>query len=402
MILLSAILGCSPEVVPPPPSPPSPPPLPITAAAEFEVPDPRQGEVRGVWVTRWSYRSPEDVDQIFADLHEAGFTHVLFQVRGQFDAYYHSQLEPWAAGLTGQLGRDPGWDPLQVAVEAAEDNALELHAWVNVFTLWPSQTVPRSVGVPHPLQVHPDWKIRDRSGRSRHPRHHYQFASPGHPEVQAHLVEVVADIAGRYDIDGIHLDYIRYPGRDFGYDDASVQAAGEVADFDAWRRHQIVSLVQAMDAQVDIPLTAATWGIYEDRWGWRVPGGRDEYHQDSREMLRAGSLRAIAPMIYWPVQGRRGQRLDFATLAVDHVRSRGTGQVWAGINADKLRWEQVADCVRAARRAHTDGVVLFEYLALRDKGWLPRLRVLFDEAMPEHQRHPLTNLAERQSSELGD
>ncbi len=339
------------------------------AAARDEVP-----EVRGVWVTRWSFKRPQDIDRILDDCVAAGFTHVFLQVRGRFDAFYDSDLEPWARELTGTLGKDPGWDPLDHAVEGAHARGLELHAWINVYALWQGGSVPRSVGVPHPMTAHPDWKIRDAVGRTKDARHSYQFASPGNPEVRAHVVAVVSDLAYRYDVDGVHLDYLRYPGSAWGYDEASTRAAvGRTVDFDVWRRNQIRETVALMDAAVDVPLTGAVWGIYEDRWGWGVSGGNTAYLQDSHAMLQDGNLAATAPMIYWPVRAPAGSRLDFKALAADHVEGSGPGRVWAGIDVSKLSWEEVKGCLQASRDVRTNGVVLFEYNALRDKGWLDDL-----------------------------
>jgi uncharacterized lipoprotein YddW (UPF0748 family) len=311
----------------------------------------------------------------------AGLTHVFLQVRGRFDAFYASGLEPWARGLAGTLGEDPGWDPLEHAVKAAHARGLQLHAWINVYALWQGAKAPHSVGVPHPLEQHPDWRIEDRAGNTIGPRHSYQFASPGNPEVRAHLVAVVDDLDERFDLDGIHLDYLRYPGRDWGYDAASLAAArvdGELPeDFDEWRRQQIRETVGAMDAVVDVPLTGAVWGIHTDRWGWGASGGNDTYFQDSHGMLQAGTLAAAAPMIYWPVAAEPGTRLDFATLAADHVAHSGRGRVWPGIDASKLEWAQVVACIEAARESGAHGVVLFEYLALRDNGWLDDLAELW-------------------------
>lgn len=345
---------------------------PTTPDGRFRVPEPDR-EVRGVWVTRWSYRSEADLDAILDDVARAGLTHVFLQVRGRWDAYYRSDLEPWASELSGQLGKDPGWDPLAHAVSAAHARGLQLHAWVNVYAMWQGASTPRSVGVPHALAQHPDWRIRDRDGRpTNDAQHAYQFASPGNPSVQDHVVAVVGDLGGRYDVDGIHLDYVRYPGRDFGFD----SKPSGIDDFDEWRREQIRATVARMDDATDKPLSAAVWGVYRDRWGWHVGGGYDAYYQDSHGMLDQGDLAAIAPMIYWPVAKRPGSKLDFRTLAEDHVREAGSHPVWTGIEASKLTWDEVEACIRAERDVGARGFVLFEYLALRDNGWLDDLEAV--------------------------
>jgi uncharacterized lipoprotein YddW (UPF0748 family) len=360
---------------------PAPAPVPLEEAADEEVEEPvvdpvvvpaPRDEVRGVWVTRWTFRTPQDIDTLLDDAQRAGFTHVFLQVRGTFDAFYRSSHEPWARELSGTLGKDPGWDPLQHAIEGAHARGLELHAWANVYALWQGKGTPKSVGIPHPFTAHPDWSIADKGGATTSAKLSYRFASPGNPEVADHLVAVFDELDERYDIDGLHLDYVRSPGRDWGYDAPSLAAAGQVEDFDAWRRDAIVSTVSRIAEAVDAPLTAATWGLHDDRWRWGLAGasGYGAYFQDAHGMLNKGILDASAPMIYWPVGATKGHKLDFATLVEDHVAHRGPGQIWAGIDAHKLSVEESLACLEAARAADADGVVFFEHKAVRDKGLL--------------------------------
>jgi uncharacterized lipoprotein YddW (UPF0748 family) len=192
---------------------PLPPPVP---------PDDRV-EVRSVWVTRFDYRSPDDVARIMERSAELGFNVVFFQVRGNGTVYYQSDIEPWAFELTGEdpanTGRDPGWDPLATAIEEAHARGLELHAYVNIFPAWRTQRYPPRES----RQLwweHPDWFMADAAGRRMIPRDNgvdstvgdwYSFLSPGVPEVQDYLASVFAELATRYAIDGLHYDYVRYP-----------------------------------------------------------------------------------------------------------------------------------------------------------------------------------------------
>jgi uncharacterized lipoprotein YddW (UPF0748 family) len=86
----------------------------LVPAAAFgsPAPAPATDEVRAIWVTRFEYQSEADVRTILANCAALGFNTILFQVRGQADAYYRSSIEPWAERLGG---RDPGFDPLDVA-----------------------------------------------------------------------------------------------------------------------------------------------------------------------------------------------------------------------------------------------------------------------------------------------
>lgn len=190
---------------------------------------------RSLWVTRWDYKSPDDIAKIFENAKWLGANTVLFQVRGEATAFYNSSYEPWAWELSGDstsfLGLNPGWDPLETAVNEAKNRAVEIHAWVNVFPGWRGiQPVPSRVN--HPWRTNRDWFMVDHYGTLLSPvKSWYTFMSPGIAAVRTHIANVFGEIAKNYPgVDGIHMDYVRYPAhtetggfRDFSYDAESVR-----------------------------------------------------------------------------------------------------------------------------------------------------------------------------------
>jgi uncharacterized lipoprotein YddW (UPF0748 family) len=197
----------------------------------------------------------------------------------------------------------------------------------------------------------------------------YVFASPGNPEVRARIAAVSADIASRYDVDGVHLDYIRYPGEAYSFDMASLyhwESAGE-PDWAEWQRAQVTATVQGVSDAVDVPVTAAVWGIYENSFGWSgVSQGNLDYSQDSRAFLSTGALDANIPMIYWPVADVEGDYLDFRVLVRDHVAHASGRHVYAGISgATEIGASGVIRCIEVAREEGADGVVVFDYTQAR-------------------------------------
>lgn len=331
-------------------------------------------ELRGIWVTRWTWKTEQELRGILQDVDAAGFNAVFFQVRGEFDAFYPSEIEPWGRHLTGTSGKDPGWDPLAVAVEQAHELGLQLHAYLNVFPLWKAGEAVPQEGVPdHAMRAHPEWEIQGPQGRhlltDEQP---YHFASPGNPEVRFRIAQVAADIDYRYDVDGIHLDYIRYPHREASRDPVSVSRYDASKSWEDWQRDQVHATVAGVSAMVSVPVTAAVWGVNENRWGWPgVSQGKHDYYQDSHAMLERGLLDGIAPMVYWPNQSQRGARLDFSTLVADHVSHRAGRHVYVGVNAE-LSYSQLVDCIRSARREGAQGVIVFDYSLIRDN--LDRLK----------------------------
>lgn len=297
-------------------------------------------EMRGVWVTRWTYSSPTDVQNIMKSLGDAGFNAVFFQVRGTFDAYYDSAHEPWASRLAG-LGTDPGWDPLAVAVEAGHANGLQVHAYINTFPMWSGTSEPNSSGIPHAYESNPDWLLDGMTLNSS-----YVFADPAEPGVQARVAAVAADIEAKYDVDGVHLDYIRYHAKGAG--------SGP-------RQAHIEATAQAVNDVVGSTTSAAVWGIHTNVWGWdNVSQGAADYGQDSHAMLASGALDEAMPMAYWPVQDGR---LDFRAIARHHLENTSGKPVHIGISPDALTPQQVKSAVRVALDAGAAGVVFFDAVA---------------------------------------
>ncbi len=339
-------------------------------------------ELRGVWLTRfeWSDGSATDLQQTLAEIADAGFNTVFFQVRGNFDAYYDSRLEPWAAALSGSLGTDPGWDPLQVAVDEAHRHGLQLHAYINVAPLWRGPApVPGEFHYPfkkgNGIRLAP-WRVADEDGVPMPFNDGYVFASLGNPDVRAWTAAVAADIAGRYDVDGIHLDYIRYPGPGYSHDPVSearfvqdTAAGGALAglSWSDWQRAMVQDTVRQVRDAVDVPVTAAVWGIHSDVWGWGgVSEGYADYYQDSRAFLSKGLTDANIPMAYWPVAAVEGDRLDFRAIARDHVAHAAGRHVYMGIGSYDIGYDQTLRCIEAAREEGAQGVVLFSWSSVAD------------------------------------
>ncbi|MBC8216139.1 MAG: family 10 glycosylhydrolase [Candidatus Marinimicrobia bacterium] len=162
-------------------------------------------EFRSTWVITWNHISSSDTPaqgmeriRIIMDNHKAAnMNAVLFQVRQSGTAYYNSSFEPYGSYSGYEY---PGYDPLAYAVEQAHLRGLELHAWFNTFAA--ASTYPGT-----PAAEHPEWVCRDRDGLSMSS---YRALSPGLEDVREYTVNVAMEIVNNYDIDGLHLDYVRW------------------------------------------------------------------------------------------------------------------------------------------------------------------------------------------------
>jgi uncharacterized lipoprotein YddW (UPF0748 family) len=329
------------------------------------------GEMRAVWITRFAFNDRATLEAIIDRAAAARFNAVFVQIRGQGDAYYRSAHEPWAQRLTGVLGRDPGWDPLQVAIDRARGHGLELHAYFNVLSGWhASQPIPEAEGpVQHPLRAHPQWLAVDSSGDNRDSE--YRWLSPGNPAVRAHIAATARDLLARYDVDGLHLDRIRTPGADYSRDAVTLAAyAAARADDPAltwgdFMREQVNQMVADLyqvvaETRPRIRMSASVWGIYRPLPGCSTSQGWAGYHQDSLAWLERETIDAIVPMIYWPIAP--GACTDWSTLLDGFVAARAGRHVWAGMHAlDGGAWDfaQVRARIERGRDAGAQGVVIF-------------------------------------------
>jgi len=334
-------------------------------------------ETRALWVSRFEYASPEDLAEVMDRASEAGFNLVYLQVRGRADAFYRSSYEPWAANLTGVLGQDPGWDPLGTAVEEASRRGLEVHAWINAFPGWAGATPPPPSEPLHAFLEHPDWVMVDEGGEDMPYSGESRWMTPGHPGVRSRLAAVAADIARRYGVGGVHLDYIRYPSPDYSFDVRSLRAYDSIlalepgVGFDEVRRRFVTWAVEetrdSLDGvNPDLELSAAVWGIFQNKLGWSaVSSGYETVLQDARAWDRLGIVDALVPMVYWPLAEAYGDRLDFAYLADEHTMSI-QGPVFVGIYVPGADGRDLARQVERARMAGADGVSVFSYSSLEE------------------------------------
>jgi uncharacterized lipoprotein YddW (UPF0748 family) len=365
-----------------------------TGGARSSPPEPAgataRAEARALWVSRFEYRSAAGIARIMATAARANFNIVYFQVRGAADAFYRSDIEPCAMLLCGRLGGTPPYDPLEVAVREAHRHGLQLHAWLNALPGFPAGVgrICASLGESDPfrprhlLLEHPEFIMRDRSGRQLPCPNgeEYLWLSPGYGEVRTRLARVAADVARRYEVDGIHLDRIRYPGPAWSYDYASLDAFGGAPerDPDAWNEFR-TSLINAtvretydsiVAVRPDLVLSAAVWGVYTDRWRWHTQGGLRQLFQDPVAWTRDGYLDVAVPMTYFRIKPEYCARADWACLLDDHLSliQSGIGRhVYIGIDAAKGAPEIVRQ-IELARSRGAAGISIFSYSAADSVG----------------------------------
>jgi uncharacterized lipoprotein YddW (UPF0748 family) len=182
-------------------------------------------EIRAIWLDRNSilnHNSPEELAKVFDTLAKAGINTVFFETVNAGYSIYPSQIAKEQNPMT------MGWDPLEVAVKLAHERGIELHAWVWIFAAGNKEhnkliNFPEDYSGPV-ISVHKDWGNYDQNGNLFENASGKAFLDPANPEVRKYISDLLLEIATKYKVNGIQLDYIRYPFQSqaqiFGYGEA--------------------------------------------------------------------------------------------------------------------------------------------------------------------------------------
>ncbi len=201
----------------------------------------QQSFQQGMWIRASCLADPDSLAKIMAVAEDMNVTDLYAQVVVSGYAYYRSGVLPRSQYLAKIAGSE--YDPLQAVIAAGHKRSMRVHAWVNCYVVWSLKTPPDSAR--HIYYQHPEWFIRDVRGRSAldYPHPVWEnwgleglYLDPAQPEVRRYLETVCAEICGCYPVDGVHLDFIRYPGVlwGFGEDDAAQVLRGPEADTMRW------------------------------------------------------------------------------------------------------------------------------------------------------------------------
>jgi uncharacterized lipoprotein YddW (UPF0748 family) len=288
-------------------------------------------EMRGVWVSTvfnidWPSRAGLDAAtqkaEAIAILDQAkslGLNTVFLQVRPSGDAIYPSALVPWSRFLSGRQGQptQPSYDPLQFWIEQAHRRGLELHAWINPFRA--TTGLNDHLDTMHAMVRRPDWVVQYGNRN---------YFDPGLPEVRQHLLEVIAELITRYDIDGLHIDDYFYPYPVWGTEfpdtlSFSRFGNGNPVNRNDWRRENINTVIRSISNLVQqqkpwIRFGVSPFGVWRNRStdsaGSDTRAGIESYDHLFADVLlweRNGWVDYVIPQLYWD---KRDNRASFQLL----------------------------------------------------------------------------------------
>lgn len=345
-------------------------------------------EARGLWVVRTSMTTRESVERLVERAAKGNFNALFVQVNGRGEAYYESNFVPKMPDV------GPDFDPLAFCIEKAHAVRIQVHAWINAFTV--GKLGCREYETRHVLARHPEWALVDEQGVST-----FDYApemardelvsvmlDPAIEGVKEYVHDVFMEVVRNYDVDGIHFDYIRYPGTRFGYGEEARAAfrdvtgqdplelvsgtetsgapdgdhvyAGPRAKWDAFRREQVTEVVRRVyeDVKREKPEVAVSCAVFPD-----VEDAFTRRLQDWKRWLLEGIVDFVVPMAYTSDTMRFNEQIG------DAVEVAPGRRVLAGVGAYNML-DDVAGCIEkiaSARRVGARGVVLFSYDAICDR-----------------------------------
>jgi uncharacterized lipoprotein YddW (UPF0748 family) len=363
-------------------------------------------EVRALWVVRTTLTHPDSIRAMVARASDSGFNTLLVQVRGRGDALYLGGPEP----RSPLLARQPGdFDPLALVLEESRRRGLEVHAWVNTHLVSSAVTLPTDPG--HLVNAHPEWLAVPRElarrlhgmdpgdrryvdalaahARENRSRLEGLYSSPVHPGVAEHVLEVWRHLLTRYDLDGVHLDYMRFAAPDFDHSRSALSlfrnematripparrdaldagARGDPltwvdafpSEWVAFREAGVSALVERVATEArrlrpDVRITAAVFpGLDSAR--------RDRF-QDWGTWVERGWVDAVAPMSYTANPATYREQIR------DAVRTAGGGRVWAGLGVYQTTFQGALGHASIAREEGAAGLALFSYDWAVADGW---------------------------------
>lgn len=336
-------------------------------------------EVRAVWLTTiggidWPHsyassnysieRQKDELRNILDRLQRANINTVLLQTRIRATTIYPSEYEPWDGCLSGKPGKSPGYDALKFAIDECHRRGMELHAWVVAIPVgkWNATGCARL--------------------RKRHPGLVKKIGAEGYmdpekPQTAEYLADLCAEITGNYDVDGIHLDYIRY------HETWPMKVSRRQG------RANITNIVRAISHRVKsikpwVKMSCSPIGKYKDlsrfsSYGWNA---YERVCQDAQAWLRDGLMDALFPMMYFRGNQFYPFALDWSEQSYGRIVAPGLGIYF--MSPGEKDWP-LSDITREMLTLRHYGM---GHAYFRSKFFTDNVKGIYDFAKETFNRHP--------------
>ncbi len=329
---------------------------------------PARGERRAFWCHSAFGVEGMDWDAAIKNLADNGFTAIQPNMLWGDTAFYNSSVLS-----VNPLVKEKG-DQIALCLAACRKYGLQCHVWKVNWRMREAGEFAARMKQEGRTQVGPDGK----------PIEGGLWLCPSNPANQKLETDAMIEVATRYDVDGIHFDYIRYPGPEgcfcAGCRERFEKSIGrKVANWpadvqggplrDRWldfRRDNITAVVAAVSREVrkarpNVRISAAVF----PNW----PVDRDNVGQDWKLWCERGYLDFVCPMDYTP------DCAEFQGLVQRQIQWAGKAGCYPGIGYSC--WGAQGDIfslfrmIQITRRAGTGGFTLFNYSSAEAREIVP-------------------------------
>lgn len=337
-----------------------------------------KAEIKALWVPIWEINSVEKIDALMEELKGKNLNQLLVQVRYRGDAAYvpnkkdstYFNPEKRYHAITDSL-----FDPLDYIISKAGERKLEVHAWFPAFVITGHDLT--KLDSSHVYFTKPQWITANFHKQPMKPQDDVgSFLDPGIPEVQNYNLNVIMDIISNYDLAGFHLDYIRYPETEFGYNELAMQVFREEVKYqDAeswqnWKREQISRFVKNVNEKVKKikPALQITAAVFPD-----PDEAAERYRQDWQHWLKEGFLDKVYLMAY--TKSTEKLETDLTYLANLKLSKKIVVGLRAWSSADDYNADEINDKLKIAAKKKFAGIALFSYSGLKQNKMFSDLKI---------------------------
>jgi len=337
-----------------------------------------KAEIRAVWAPIWDLKTPGKIDSLITDAKNHHLNQILAEVRYRGDAMYFPQKrdstfsnsEPRSYVLPDSL-----FDPLEYLITKAKEKKIEVYAWVTTYVITPHDL--KNISRNHLYFRHPEWITADFLNRKMSPQIlEGAYLDPGIPEVRKYLQNVFLDIIRNYDVDGIQLDYVRFPGVKFGYNETArrnfkTQVKFQDAEsWQNWREEQIDIFVKNLYDKIKTfsPKTKVTAAVIS-----KPKIAAERYSQNWMKWLREGYLDEVYLMAY----ERDNVKFQAIIDSVDalHFNKKIVVGLRAWSNGCSYSAAEINDKLKIVKEKKFAGFALFSYAGIIRCHYFPKLKI---------------------------
>ena len=340
-------------------------------------------ETRAVWLTtiggldwpriqaidaRSRERQKQELIRILDQYQRANINTVIFQTRVRAALLYPSKIEPWELSLTGVAGKDPGYDPLAFCIDECHKRGMELHAWVVCIPIGTKERQAK-YGAASLTRKRPELVKTAKGGE--------MFMIPGKPETADYIANICKEIVENYDVDGISLDYIRYPESIYNFSDENLYPRSSSQSKADWKRENITRIVRRVHDVVKpikpwVKLSSSPIGKYKDTSRYSAGGwnGYNAMWQDPILWLKEDWQDLLFPMMYFTGNNYYPFLFQWAEMANGHPICPGLGIYFLDPREGRWTLNEVRAEMHTARNSGIGGIAFYrgEFLTNNTKG----------------------------------